>query len=328
MFRGDIEKFISKVKEGGQLYTKDGEDSEEVPTGAAEHFRIRHTWKAKYLNKAKECAKAFPQWFSGQPEYLEATMNSQKGLSMIQDHIRRYRSGTITRIFHYSGGNGKQHFIAYVDSNGDQLIDSPDFVEVSTNYETPSMLYASGKQKLFCFKLFARKCNTGNTAEMRNQSALWFVDSEKNRIMKYNTRGKATISGSCSIVERFTDNAHPQIKVAFKRTGKIKTFKNRYFRKDQNTIEFLKLLQAIGESKVFKTKFGPLKHNWKTINPKELFIEEAQRRRMAQSEFSSHRDSPVISTDRRRMAQREFSSRRDSPVMVRLLEEIVAAQDD
>merc|ERR1711964_853310 len=31
---------------------------------------------------------------------------------------------------------------------------------------------------------------------------------------------------------------------------------------------------------------------------------------------------------RRRMAQREFSDRRDSPVMVRLLEEIVAAQDD
>jgi len=30
----------------------------------------------------------------------------------------------------------------------------------------------------------------------------------------------------------------------------------------------------------------------------------------------------------RRMAQREFSSRRDSPVMVRLLEEIIAAQDD
>merc|ERR1711964_370049 len=30
---------------------------------------------------------------------------------------------------------------------------------------------------------------------------------------------------------------------------------------------------------------------------------------------------------RRRMAQREFSSRRDSPVMVRLLEEIIAAQD-
>jgi len=31
---------------------------------------------------------------------------------------------------------------------------------------------------------------------------------------------------------------------------------------------------------------------------------------------------------RRRMAQREFSDRRDSPVMVRLLEEIVAAQDN
>merc|ERR1711964_956695 len=30
---------------------------------------------------------------------------------------------------------------------------------------------------------------------------------------------------------------------------------------------------------------------------------------------------------RRRMAQREFSSRRDSPVMVRLLEQIIAAQD-
>merc|ERR1711964_344324 len=31
---------------------------------------------------------------------------------------------------------------------------------------------------------------------------------------------------------------------------------------------------------------------------------------------------------RRRIAQREFSSRRDSPVMVRLLEQIIAAQDD
>merc|ERR1711964_895720 len=30
---------------------------------------------------------------------------------------------------------------------------------------------------------------------------------------------------------------------------------------------------------------------------------------------------------RRRMAQREFSSRRDSPTMVRLLEEIIAAQE-
>merc|ERR1711964_184478 len=31
---------------------------------------------------------------------------------------------------------------------------------------------------------------------------------------------------------------------------------------------------------------------------------------------------------RRRMAQREFSNRRDSPVMVRLLEQIIDAQDD
>jgi len=31
---------------------------------------------------------------------------------------------------------------------------------------------------------------------------------------------------------------------------------------------------------------------------------------------------------RRRMAQREFSSRRDSPVMVRLLQQIIDAQDD
>jgi len=54
-----------------------------------------------------------------------------------------------------------------------------------------------------------------------------------------------------------------------------------------------------------------------------------QRRRMAQREFSSRRDSSVTDkpVQRRRMAQREFSSRRDSPVMVRLLQEIVAAQD-
>merc|ERR1711964_769696 len=41
--------------------------------------------------------------------------------------------------------------------------------------------------------------------------------------------------------------------------------------------------------------------------------------------FKAH---PKLAAARRRMAQREFSSRRDSPVMVRLLEEIVAAQDN
>merc|ERR1711964_836389 len=38
-------------------------------------------------------------------------------------------------------------------------------------------------------------------------------------------------------------------------------------------------------------------------------------------------DATPPTRERRRMAQREFSSRRDSPVMVRLLEEIIAAQD-
>jgi len=58
--------------------------------------------------------------------------------------------------------------------------------------------------------------------------------------------------------------------------------------------------------------------------------QRARRRRMAQREFSSRYDSSVTDkpvVQRRRMAQREFSSRRDSPVMVRLLEEIIAAQD-
>merc|ERR1711964_146907 len=36
----------------------------------------------------------------------------------------------------------------------------------------------------------------------------------------------------------------------------------------------------------------------------------------------------LLKDKRRRMAQREFSSRRDSPVMVRLLQEIIDAQDD
>jgi len=40
-----------------------------------------------------------------------------------------------------------------------------------------------------------------------------------------------------------------------------------------------------------------------------------------------HQHQKLLSR-RRRMAQREFSNRRDSPVMVRLLQEIVAAQDD
>jgi len=53
------------------------------------------------------------------------------------------------------------------------------------------------------------------------------------------------------------------------------------------------------------------------------------RRRMTQRD-PDHRDSAVKAPEmiRRRMAQREFSDRRDSPVMTRLLEDIVAAQDD
>merc|ERR1711900_27415 len=35
-----------------------------------------------------------------------------------------------------------------------------------------------------------------------------------------------------------------------------------------------------------------------------------------------------LKPSRRRMAQREFSNRRDSPVMVKLLQEIIDAQDD
>jgi len=57
-------------------------------------------------------------------------------------------------------------------------------------------------------------------------------------------------------------------------------------------------------------------------------------RRPSQISTGAHSTSSAQGTvsprtpDRRRMAQREFSSRRDSPVMVRLLEEIVAAQDN
>jgi len=50
---------------------------------------------------------------------------------------------------------------------------------------------------------------------------------------------------------------------------------------------------------------------------RELGQEPAGHRRMAQ----------LLDQDPRRMAQREFSTRRDSPVMTRLLEEIIAAQD-
>lgn len=52
----------------------------------------------------------------------------------------------------------------------------------------------------------------------------------------------------------------------------------------------------------------------------DLAIPPAARRRLEQND--PPRDG------RRRMAQREFSSRRDSPVMTRLLEEIIDAQDD
>merc|ERR1711964_869436 len=53
-------------------------------------------------------------------------------------------------------------------------------------------------------------------------------------------------------------------------------------------------------------------------------------RRLAQREFSDRdeEEAPKMIHARRRMAQREFSDRRDSPVMVRLLQEIVDAQDE
>merc|ERR1711964_436281 len=95
-----------------------------------------------------------------------------------------------------------------------------------------------------------------------------------------------------------------------------------------------------------KKKSKPVEVEWSGYNSNGVKLSEGSRdwskctisaytapkgrRRMAQREFSSHHDSSVTDkpvVQRRRMAQREFSSRRDSPVMVRLLEEIIAAQD-
>jgi len=47
----------------------------------------------------------------------------------------------------------------------------------------------------------------------------------------------------------------------------------------------------------------------------------------SREEWSNDVVYPIRLEKRRRMAQREFSSRRDSPVMVRLLQQIIAAQD-
>merc|ERR1711964_169209 len=57
---------------------------------------------------------------------------------------------------------------------------------------------------------------------------------------------------------------------------------------------------------------------------------DKSRRRLAQREFSDRdeEEAPKMIHAHRRMAQREFSARRDSPVMVRLLQEIVDAQDE
>merc|ERR1711964_715352 len=49
--------------------------------------------------------------------------------------------------------------------------------------------------------------------------------------------------------------------------------------------------------------------------------------RSKKDEWTACRISEVIALKHRRMAQREYSNCHDSPVMVRLLQEIVAAQD-
>merc|ERR1711964_459005 len=143
---------------------------------------------------------------------------------------------------------------AYVDSKRGQLIEAPAFFEVNkrvrapatlkaeaaldnavekalaVDYRTPEMLFKSGQQTVFSFKLFARKCNSRNSESNRNQSDYWIVDAGNNSIMKRQTSSKATISGSCSIVEYRSDEDDTQIKVFFKNMSSGRTFKNRYFR--------------------------------------------------------------------------------------------------
>jgi len=225
---------------------------------------------------------------------------------MIQENMKDFASGKaiscVVKLCDMGSTTLQETTILYTVRNRTPLPANAE--EKENNYRTPEMLFESGQQTVFSFKLFARKCNSSNTPKNRKQSDYWIVDAENNTIMKHQTSSKATISGSCKIVESHkTDDT--QIKVFFENMSSKRTFKNRYFKRDQNTIEFLKLLKAIGESDKYQQDYT-IKHNF-DLDPADLQPVQA----------SSER--------RRRMAQREFSSRRDSPVMVRLLQQIVRA---
>jgi len=146
-----------------------------------------------------------------------------------------------------------------------------------------------------------------------------------------------------------------QVWVKFSKKHGAGRFSNRYFKNDKNTYNFLKQCKDALDKMDCKgnakrdTAINQLTAYMSDIEKNHPQIYQAATKQGARPMSNTRLPAvrapsrmgsitapllvngsrrPGNNWGRRRMAEREFSNRRDSPVMVRLLEEIVAAQDD
>merc|ERR1711964_746172 len=118
---------------------------------------------------------------------------------------------------------------------------------------------------------------------------------------------------------------HNELFVHFKKKDRTGRFRNRYFDANRRTYDFLKLVQnALVEHERYEDNNIA---DTASQNLKDFFDKYAVSGNRIQERGGFGSDSQTRMVLRRRMAQREFSSRRDSPVMVRLLEQIVRANE-
>merc|ERR1711964_768136 len=107
------------------------------------------------------------------------------------------------------------------------------------------------------------------------------------------------------------------VKFSRKGTSRNSKFANRYFTNDAQARKFLKYIQDICK------EYQTLRMTTSNVYCPDSIQKDAV---TVSTQLTDEFLASLEPVRRRRMAQREFSNRRDSPVMVRLLQQIVAAQ--
>jgi len=309
--------------------------------------------------------------------------------------------GKITRVFHYTGGNGKQHFVAYVSRNKEGILEeNPGFVDVLPAEEKSddgeleklraenARLKKGIKRPEFKPDTLSRSARSYNAmlneqeaqdkdesitfhelkllsalADNTNIPSLLKNQKLKNiRCRRGGKTNKSCVSGTSkrAIKIEYADMSRRVIKrIQFNNdvwcyaagmtiSHHINPKYGAYLiisrpKQQQGGENVDANLLAKPDEEVTQIYYNHASYSaYQVLNSLYLLLQLKKIPSLAQNpellraieELKEHPKIPttegaqMLRARRRRMAQREFSDRRDSPVMVRLLEEIMDAQDN